>query len=139
MAAYATRVDIELVFGKHNVAAWAAMDPEPAESDITARVNWALDAATARIDARLGGGLYTMPFDEAPTLIKECCARLAGVLLYDARGVVDVDADGRPENRLAQHRKEVERILDDIRSGAMRLPGVDAGARTPDYHTFGDE
>lgn len=122
---YSARVDVEQVFGAINIKKWADLDNAGDEDAIAQRIDATIADADAEIDARLRGSIARLPF-AAPIdrCVMQLSARLAGVKLYEARGVQDFDeVTGAPQHRLTWHRREVERMLKDIRSGRIRLKG----------------
>ena len=139
---YATRADIEARFGKVNVETWANLDnadpdaPEVA-GEITARIDRAIEVATARIDDAFRGSRFKVPLE--PTAgnqlvgITEVCAALAGTWLYESRGIDEQDEDGRPFNRLATHRRWAERQIGRYLREVERMPAqtVIDGPRAP--------
>lgn len=129
MTAYAEQSDVENIYGTTNVAKWADMENTRDEDYIAGRITWAIGLASAHIDSMLLGGPYTVPFSVVPALIKDGCARLAGVYLYDGRGIVDVDANGNPVHPLATHRDMVDKLLFNVKAAKQRLPGV-SGVKT---------
>lgn len=127
--AYSDRDDVEMIFGATNVAKWADLDNDEDDGKIDARVEWACEEATDRIDGRLRGGPYEVPFDgsSVPRTIVTLSARLAGVLLYDGRGVTDEEA----EDRVTPHRKLVETGIAEILAGKVRLDLPQVSASYP--------
>lgn len=127
--AYATKDDIIAIFGEENVNKWANIDnlPDgaPLTAHIIARCAWALALAAAKIDDTLDGCDYTIPFTATyPLQIVDANARLAGVLLYDSRGIVDADEAGNAIHALKPHEDKVRALLQQIKSGKIRLRGV---------------
>jgi len=121
-SAYCVRADIEQMFGPVNVTKWADLDNDRDADKIAARIAAMIDDASNEIDDRLRGGSYEIPFGTAPKTVQLLAARLAGVLLYEARGVEDFESEtGKPYHRLQWHRDRVDRVLSQIRSGARRL------------------
>ena len=128
---YSGRTDIELIFGKTNTKKWADVDNEstPEETQepdaIGERICWALNQAYEHINDRLLGGYYTVPFANTvdvplPQQIRSMSARLAGVMLYDARGIVD--ATGEPAtDTITPHRKMVDKFLTGLLAGTVQL------------------
>jgi phage gp36-like protein len=133
---FATRDDLNAVFGKISVDKWADLDNLRDADTIAARIAWALQEATNVITAKLRGGIYLLPFAETPPELVTPCARLAGVLLYDSRGTVDFDADGKAINQLSGHRKDVETYIADFKTGRARLTGVDTVKTYPQNGTY---
>lgn len=127
---YAVRDDVEVIYGSANVTTWADINNNGVSGDVTRRISWALCLATSWLDDRLRGGPYVVPFEEpyANSLI-DACARLAGVLLYESRGIVDSTAEGEPVHQLAHHRKMVEKFVASVHAGRIK-PGAQPSART---------
>lgn len=120
---YATRSDVEDVFGVVNVDKWADLDDDDDAGKITARITRAILVATARVDDFLRGGPYTIQFT-APIVVPivDITAKFAGTWLYAARGVADFDEEiGKAQDRLQFVRAEAWKDLKNIRSGASVL------------------
>ena len=106
---YAAQSDIEDIFGTTNVALFSQLDPTqpPGTADIT-RIQRALDYSDATIISffRNQGNYATplAPLDTDADLVKRWSATLAGVWLYESRGLRDQTKDG---NRYAQMRQLV--------------------------------
>lgn len=126
---YCDRDDVELVYGRSNVAKWADLNNDQDENDIAERIGWACCLATSEIDDRLRDGPYDVPFEEPWALsLVDATARLAGTLLYDSRGAIDVGADDDPAHSLAPMRKRVEKFIKSVLAGRTR-PGA-----SPDHN-----
>lgn len=110
--AYCTQSDIEQIFGVRNVATWSNLDNSSTSAD-GPRINAAIEYARTWLDDRFAGGRYQLPLttdgSNVPSTIRDLAARLAGVWLYESRGMDEQDENGRPFNRLAFHRRYVER------------------------------
>jgi len=115
---------------------------------ITARINRAIEAASAEIDDRFRRSVYVIPFvpvDGAepavfPTTLVNICATLAGVWLYEARGVQDFDpATGSPVHRQAWKRNHALGIIKQVLTGTMDLDCERGGTYTPDAVVEDDE
>ena len=120
--AYCIRSDVESAYGPNNVATWADLNNNGEASEITARIAWAIDRASNELNDRLRGGIYNIPFGSAPMTIRDLTAELAGVLLYESRGVTDFNPDtGAPYHKLQWHREHVKETIQDIRAGIIRL------------------
>lgn len=129
---YANRSDIELIFGKLNTSKWADVDNLGVTDDIEARICWALQNSEAYLNDMLNGGPHSVPIASPfPVQLIVECARKAGTILYDSRGVTDVDADGRPQDSLKMHRDQTQRFIKQIVSGQMQLVGVPVLTGTP--------
>lgn len=120
---YATRSDIELIFGKANVIKWADVDNNNNKLDILDRITWALESATAFFDNRLRRGPYVIPFvDDLDLEVVNHCARLAGVMLYESRGYEDTEnTDG--SHKLSPHRRIVNHFIAGVLSGRISIAG----------------
>lgn len=119
---YAARTDVELVFGRTNVSKWADVDNEEDSTFITNRICWALQEAYSHFNNRLRGGPYAVPFIEPfESQIISMSARLAGVMLYDSRGITDFSENGKPQHQLSAHRDMVEKFIKDVMAGIIRL------------------
>ena len=91
---YAQQSDIEDIFGVTNVAVWSQLDPtQPPGTADPNRIQSALDYAGARIVAffRTQGNYATplVPLNSAVDLVTRWAAVLAGVWLYESRGLRD--------------------------------------------------
>lgn len=133
---YANRSDIELIFGKSNTSKWADVDNNGDLDDIDDRICWALQSAQAYLDDMLNNGPHSIPIaklsnNKFPTQLVVECARKAGTILYDSRGVADVDADGRPQDSLRMHREQTQRFITRILAGQMQLLNVPLKTNTP--------
>ena len=122
---YATRSDMEQIFGKTNIDAWADIDKLPtttvteqsaSSAAITARIDFFLAEADVEIDDALREGPYEVPFITVHSALTAIAARLAAYRMYTARGAVADD------NELADALKYVEQKLQGYRSGSLRFP-----------------
>jgi hypothetical protein len=121
---YCVRKDIELIYGKTNVKTWADVDNNGILQDITDRVDWAIENSYHQINDILLGGPYIVPFEEPfPIQIITESARLAGVMLYDSRGITDFSEDGKPLHQLAYHRNMTDQFIKKILARQIRLQG----------------
>ena len=119
---YCTRSDIEDLFGPLNVAKWADLDNDQDAAAIAARIARAIAVSSAKIDDRLRGGPYSLPINGSPATLVNLCASLAGVWLYESRGVQDYSPDGGfPVHRLRWFSEQAEKTLRDLRAGVLRL------------------
>lgn len=105
-----------------NVTTWADLDNDANASKITARIARAIVVAEDQVNAWLRGGAYAIPFSGAPTMIEDICAVLAGVWLYDARGVAEYGVgDGKVQHRLHHQRDTALTKLVEIRTGDLDI------------------
>jgi phage gp36-like protein len=124
--AYSADTDLYDQFGLSNVTKWADLDNDGSAEKIAARIARAIAWADAEIDSRLRGGPYVLPLadeeEDVPLEIVDASACLAGVWLYESRGVTDYDeTSGQPIHRLAYQRKRVDRVLREIIAGVRTL------------------
>lgn len=128
---YCTRSDIEDLFGPVNVAKWADLDNDQTAAAITARIERAIVVSSAKINDRLRGGPYLLPIVGDPPTLVNLCASLAGLWLYESRGVQDFSPEtGVPMHRLRWFSEQAEKTLRDLRAGVLRLDATLAGYGT---------
>ena len=131
---YCTYADIESLFGPANISKWADLDNDQNDDTIAARIARAIIVASAQIDDRLRNGPYALPIiGDLPTIVN-LAAALAGVWLYESRGVQDFSPDsGFPVHRLRWHREQSERTLRELLAGTLRIdaPMVGRGTTSP--------
>jgi hypothetical protein len=137
---YANRSDIELIFGAQNVSVWADLDSDQDTVKIGARVCWALKNVTAEMNDKLYNGPYRVPFIKTstvpyPTQIVNTCARMAGLSLYEARGITDFAENGIPKNQLFSHAQMIKMFFYKILNGQMRLIGQVSTQNVPGVYT----
>lgn len=119
---YCTAADILTFFGKTNVNRWADLENTKVQSEIDARIAVAITYAHNEVNDRLRGGPYTTPLVEPPpNIITDIAARLAGVWLYESRGVEDIEESGKAVHKLTWHKDYARRVLREIRNGIRRL------------------
>lgn len=107
MGKYIAQSDIEDVFGKDNVAVWSNLDGE-ADAD-TARITRAIVLAEEDVENRFRGGKYRLPFSPIPEVVKNWCATLAGIWLFENRpGYKTTDEEWEGFSKLE------EKVGDDI-------------------------
>jgi hypothetical protein len=130
---YANESDVIQIYGTSNVTTWADLDNLGDNNLMKTRVCWALQLAYEQINNRLYGGPYTVPFVmPAPYQVKDLNARLAGVLLYESRGIVDVpEGDKSSTHRLIYQRKLCEKIISGIHAGLIHLATLTGTTEIP--------
>jgi hypothetical protein len=126
---YATDDEIDDVWGATSVTSWADMDNDGNGATITARKDRARVVSKARIDDVLRDTHYTIPAANqagtTPVTIVDLEARLAGIWLYENRGVIDFNPKtNAPYHRLAFARREARQQLEEIRAGRLKLDAV---------------
>lgn len=129
---YATRTQVELIFGSTNVRKWADVENNDDDDTVQARICWALNTSYAYLNDRLFGGPYEVPFDDVPTSLQVMSARYAGVLLYESRGVTDLAEDGQSKHQLSAHRDMVEKFINGVLARRVRFPSVTPSMTVPD-------
>jgi len=128
---YCDGEDVIQCYGERNVEAWADLDNDGDETKISNRIAQAIVSATAHIDDTMRDSIYEIPFttgdsdDTVPRTIADLCAMLAGVWLYESRGVVDFDPNtGQQVHRLSWQRRRCQDTLEGLHRGALRLDAV---------------
>lgn len=142
---YCDRDTIELIFGRDNVAKWANLDnydldnlTVPQDGEIDTRIAYACSYATYFIDARLSNRTgFTIPLvpldgvNHDPVLIN-LASILAGVWLYENRGVQDFDpSTGKSTHRLTMYKTQAENDLEKIAKYQLRIGYVREEQRSP--------
>jgi hypothetical protein len=118
LPAYASRSDIESLYGVDNVKIWADLQNEADENLIANRVADALTYAAAEINDRLPG--YTL--SGTYPMVRLNAARQAGIWLYESRGVKDIlDEEGR--HRLSYHKKQFDKWIQRVLAGTQSVGG----------------
>lgn len=114
---------IEQQYGVENVHKWLGIDDSDEAVDWALRMYGFIDRVESSIDDTLRGGPFTVPFTApAPKTVVDIATLLAGVAMYESRGVVDMNAEtGQPQHRLHYQKKQAEKDLAKIRAGQMRL------------------
>lgn len=117
------RGDVEQVYGNANTATWADLNNNQNSSEITSRINYHIAIADNYIRSVLTQGAWVMPVegDTIPAILAYNCARLAGVLLYEGRGVTDYDPKGRAIHQLSNHKNGVDSFLKSVVYGSTDL------------------
>lgn len=135
---YCTRSDVESIFGTENVAQWADLDNDQDATNIATRIADAILDADAYIDDQMRMSQYAIPLAnssaQTPRSIKRLSAAKAGLLLYEARGSMDVnEVTGAPIHRYAARAKEIDRMLDLYKSDRAGLDAVRTGPHPPTF------
>lgn len=129
MGRYIDKEDIYNVFGKVNVAKWSNLDNrDESYSPDVARITVAIAYAEDYVDARLAAGVYAVPVEDPPSLLVDITAKIAGVWLYQSRGIDDF-AD-QEDDPIARHKVEAERTINRILRGEIGLGAVMSGVHT---------
>jgi len=144
MSTYCVRADIEALFGEDNVRAWADLNGNQDVTEIEDRITEAIADASDDVDEVMRGGPYSIPLVDITTLttprgIKKITATLAGVWLYNKRGIEDFDQEeGTAKHKLAYNEDEARSQLAEYRASVRRLNATRVGSMTPhavDHYT----
>lgn len=115
---YCTQSDIEATFGTQNVARWAKLADSDSSATISARITRAIEVASEEIEDMLRYAGMDIPCEDpdgvTPKSVEQLCADLAGVWLYESRGVDDVDPQGNPRHKLQYHVERAQKRLREI-------------------------
>jgi hypothetical protein len=127
--AYSVLADIQRTFGARNVADWCDPDKDGNPTTMADRWGRAIVLADDEIDTVLRNGPYTIPLADlsgsTPTLINEISATLAGIWLYEIKGVSDTDPkSGQPIHRYQTRLNWARQTLNDIRDGKRVIQGM---------------
>lgn len=138
--AYTTRANLEAMFGEESVEKWADVNGNGVAAHITARIAAALVYADGEINDLMRCTLYALPLvvrdtSIVPPTIVDVANRLAGVWLYEGRGVRDIDPDGKPVHMLMWHKDEAYKKLREIASGVRHLDSVMSATPVPQVVT----
>lgn len=136
-------------FGVDNMHLWlcAAGDDKEEPTDYAMRAYNLIAAAEAEIDRRVHGLFVNAPYEEPlPAVIVEVATILAGIKMYEWRGVDDVDPEsGERFHRLRGEKRDVDKLLKriamgDITEARLTTPTMVpiAGGDTPAYVNTGE-
>lgn len=114
---YATKQQIEYIYGAENIRSWADLDGTKNAEASSDRIDYILEQAEEFVNSRLVLGKYAIPFTSVPKLISHLTAMLAGVMLYDGRQVVS--ATNR--DQVSRQRQDVHKLINKITAGQIRL------------------
>jgi phage gp36-like protein len=133
--AYCVEADLNNMYGANNVQTWADLDGDEDAGKIAARIAAAIVVADDEIDSYMRGGPYPLPLaDDAsatPKLVTDISAKLAGVWLYESRGVQDISPEGDPVHRLQWQRKRAYQVMRELKAGVLRLDDSDVESFAP--------
>lgn len=121
---WSSRTELDYLFGRKNIDQWADLDNEQDATHIAERVRWAVQAASE--DARLrlkNGPIDVEEMGSACSPLRIATTRLAGVLLYESRGVVDT-SDEKGSHRLQAHVKAADQFFRQVNAGVLTLEGA---------------
>lgn len=125
---YSTDADLDNAFGKINVDKWANADNTLDETEILARREWAREQAHDELNSRLADAPYAFPITGTPPpLLVRIETYLACMLLSESRTITDTDEDPGDLKSIA---KRVERFINGIKLGTIKLTGLEKTAAT---------
>ncbi len=125
---YIDQSDIKNVFGEDNIVKWSNLDNDGSTAD-TNRIQKGIDWAETYTENRFRNGRYAVPFSSAPEQLQDIMAKLAGIWLYESRGLTDENTEG---NKLADMRVKVDDEISLILNGARKLSIAHARSDMPD-------
>jgi hypothetical protein len=126
---YCDQNDIEDIFGSNAVTKWATVDSTDGSTERTARITRAIAYAGDKIDDILRTTSYKIPVANTaglvPTTIENIAAVLAGVWMFQIRGVEDIQMrEGTPIHRHFFTYKDALDTLEAIRTGRVKIDAV---------------
>ena len=133
------RGDIEQIFGTVAVSTWADLNNNGDEAEIEARINYRIAMADNYIKSTLANGPWVMPVegDIIPITLAVNCAALAGVYLYEGRGVQDYNPSGHAQHQLSFHKTNVENFIKGVLVGTISLAPLPYNIQTAAPQTVG--
>lgn len=131
---YSSQSDIENVFGTDNVRKWSNLDNNVTGANTT-RIATAIALADRQIDNMLRRSKYAVPLQGTHGALVEVTnwsATLAGVWLYEARGLEDTnEITGQLVSKFSGHRRRVENEIKAVLSGKIELAANRQESRSP--------
>jgi len=125
--AYSADTDLDLAFGQANVRKWADVNNNGVNTEIVARIAWAIANADDYLNSKLRKSRYQFPLADdsvIPPILARMSSYYAGVLLYESRGVTDIGPDGKSVHALTAHKQAVDEFIRDIHGRRTELIGV---------------
>lgn len=124
MATYCTQSDIENVFGAVNVRKWSNLDNTDSINAAanTTRITAAIAWASQYIDDRLRGR-FSIPLSGTSLTyrVMDWAAKLAGVWLYEGRGLSGATETDQNTNAVRLHKGIVNAEIDRVLAGMDTL------------------
>ena len=122
--AYIVQADIEAAFGVDNVRIWSNLDGDTNTTD-TARVASAIAYAEDVVNSRFRGSKYSVPVT-ATAMVKNWCARLAGMWLFESR---PAPADEKAGDNFMDVRETVMSEISQCLAGIIELDSAQVTMR----------
>lgn len=113
---YCSRSDIERRWGVNNVRQWADLENDNNAARIQMQIDWAILAASERINSDLAASVYKLPFDPVPYAVRRFAATLAGVELFNTRAVniSREQSNGEIRTALADYSNWITSVLSNV-------------------------
>lgn len=129
MSTYCAQADIEEIFGSQAVDKWLTVNSDDGAAAKLARVNRAIAYAGDVIDDVMRLTSYKIPCVTSaaavPTTIKNIASVIAGVWLFEIRGVENIQMqDGHPMHRHYIAKRDALEYLELIRTGKRKLDAL---------------
>ena len=123
-AAVITADDLHAIFGKVNVEKWADLDSNKKQSTINDRISKAISDATEEFKDDFRGE-YDLDELVVVRTVKKMIARMAGVDLYQRRGLEDKN------EAIENHQKIIKRQTDRLHTRLMKPNATVKGSAIP--------
>lgn len=123
--------DLENVFGRDNINHWADLDNDDNAGTISSRINWAINLATAEVQAQLTATSYTWDVVVGHILVNNAIAIKAGLWLYANRAKSDEGDGTTPTNPMRRHEKWLDLFFKQLSTGALKLDIERSGRSFP--------
>lgn len=121
MGRYISQSDVENVFGTYNIARYSQLDNESEAADVS-RITTAIAYAEEEVENCFRGGEYIIPFSgTVPKVVVNWCARLAGIWLFDNRGVGKVKDGDDEGHKFSRMKRQVFKDITKYTSGQRRM------------------
>jgi phage gp36-like protein len=121
MGVYISQSDIESVYGVENVARWSNLDNSTTLAD-AARIAASIAYAESYVQGRFRQSRYVLPFSGGDmTLVRDWCAKIAGVWLYESRGLQGVGDGQESANAVRSQKTQVNADIDLVLRGSRTL------------------
>lgn len=120
---WTSREELNSMFGETNVDQWGDLENTGNASLIANTINEACEDATDDARSRLrnsAAGTIVV----APRILRRNVTRLAGMLLYESRGVSDAPDSGEGKHRLAYSNKRADAFFRAVQAGQIQLTGA---------------
>lgn len=127
MGTYIGQSDIEDVFGTSNVAHWSNLAGGTGAD--TVRIARAIAVAEEDVENRFRGSEYAIPFAPIPEVVKNWCAVLAGLWLFESRPGFNKTAE--EEEGFTTMREKIDSEIDAYRSGQRKLSSNKVSSKQP--------